>query len=169
MSDKGYFMIDRGLLEHFIWTEDKPFSRGQAWVDLIGRANWKATERWSGAELVKVKRGQLLTSEGALAERWGWSRGKVRRYLDALEKAEMIVKNSTAKGTAIFLENYAKYQSPRPTDGTANEQQTDRKRTANGTLKNKDNKDNKGEEYARTRATPDDDWVIVYDPEEDER
>ena len=108
MSDKGYFMIDRGLLEHFIWTEDKPFSRGQTWVDLIGRANWKATERWSGAELVKVKRGQLLTSEGALAERWGWSRGKVRRYLDALEKAGMIAKNSTAKGTAITLENYAK-------------------------------------------------------------
>jgi len=158
--NEGYFMIARSLLEHPVWLEDKPFSRGQAWVDLIGRANWKATERWSGAELVKVKRGQLLTSEGALAERWGWSRGKVRRYLDTLEKNGMISKNSTAKGTALTVENYAKYQSQRPTSGTGSGQQADSKRTSNGTLKNKDNKDNKGNN-ARAGARPPgvpDDW-----------
>lgn len=159
--NEGYFMIARSLLEHKIWVDDKPFSRGQAWVDLIGRANWKATERWSGAELVKVKRGQLLTSEGALAERWGWSRGKVRRYLNTLENAGMISKNSTAKGTAITVENYAKYQLQRPARGTASGQEADRKRTSNGTLKNKDNKENKGNN-ARAGARPPgvpDDWV----------
>ena len=35
---KGYVKIHRELLEHPIWTSEK-FTRGQAWADLILKAN----------------------------------------------------------------------------------------------------------------------------------
>lgn len=173
MSDKGYFIIDRGLLEHPIWTDDKPFCKGAAWVDLIGRANWKTSERMVGAELVRVKRGQLITSEGALAARWGWSKRKVRRFLLTLEAAQMLSKKGTTKGTTLTIENYGKYQLEGTTDGPTKEPQRNHEGTTKepqrvNTIK-KEKKDKEGEEYARTRATPDDGWVVVYDPEEDER
>ena len=37
---KGYVKIHRELLEHPIWTSEK-FTRGQAWADLILKANAK--------------------------------------------------------------------------------------------------------------------------------
>ena len=158
--NEGYFVIARSLLEHPIWLKDKPFSKGQAWVDLIGRANWRTTERMIGAELLKVKRGQLITSELALAERWGWSKKKVHRYLIMLENAGMVSRNGTAKGTTLTVENYSKYQFQRPALDPTEEPQRNRRGTAKGTLKNKDNKENKGNN-ARAGARPPgvpDDW-----------
>lgn len=158
--NEGYFTIARSLLEHEIWTEDKPFNKGAAWVDLIGRANWKRSERMVGAELIKVQRGQLLTSEGALAERWGWSKKKVHRYLIMLESAGMVSRKGTAKGTAITIENYSKYQLQGTTLRPALEPPRNRSGTGEGVLKNKDNKDNKGNN-ARAGARPPgvpDDW-----------
>jgi hypothetical protein len=40
MSDvgKGFVSIHREIMDHWIW-QDKPVSKGQAWVDLILLAN----------------------------------------------------------------------------------------------------------------------------------
>jgi hypothetical protein len=35
---KGYVSIHREIFDHWVWKE-KPFSRGQAWIDLIMMAN----------------------------------------------------------------------------------------------------------------------------------
>ena len=126
---EGYFVLTRTLLEHPIWTDDKPFCKGAAWVDLIGRANWKPSERMVGADLVKVKRGQLITSEAALAARWGWSKKKVRRFLIMLEAAGMLSKKGTAKGTTLTIENYGKYQLEGNTDDPTKEPRRNRKGT----------------------------------------
>lgn len=158
--NEGYFVIARSLLEHEIWVVDKPFTKGQAWVDLIGRANWKRSERMVGAELIRVQRGQLLTSEGALAERWGWSRRKVQRFLKMLENAGMVSKKGTAKGTTITVENYSKYQLQGAALGTASEQRGSSSGAGKGSLKNKD-KNNKKGNNARAGARPPgvpDDW-----------
>lgn len=171
MSDKGYFKIARSLLEHEIWLE-KPFGKGQAWIDLIGRANFKPTERLVGCDLITINRGQLVTSIGALAERWGWSRCKVLRYIKTLEDAKMITTKRNRYGTFITIEKYEVYQLSRNTSETEDRTESERRpngdRTESGYTRKKDKKDKEGEEYARTRATPDDGWVVVYDPEEDE-
>lgn len=119
MNDKdiGYFTLQRALLEHEIWT-DEPFNKGAAWVDLIGRANYKKSEKMIGATLVKIPRGQLVTSIRALSRRWSWSQKKVKRFLKTLEDAQMVSVKGTSKGTYITICNYNVYQLSGDSEGT---------------------------------------------------
>lgn len=117
MSEKGYVKICRSLLEHPIWLE-KPFSDGQAWIDLIGMANYKTIKKKQGDKVVTYKRGTVFRSILSLADRWGWDRKKVRRFLSALESDQMVVVNGSTHGTTITIVNYGKYQSIGSTDWT---------------------------------------------------
>lgn len=56
----------------------EPFHPFIAWVDLILMASH--ADHLCGE--VSVKRGQVLTSQMKLAERWRWDRKKVRKYLN---------------------------------------------------------------------------------------
>lgn len=156
--NEGYFVIQRALLEHEVWLE-KPFGKGQAWADLIGRANYKQAERLIGCDLIKVPRGQLVTSIRALADRWGWSTNRVVRFIRTLEAAQMVTTKRTRWGTFITICKYNDYQLSRDTDGYTKETEKRRKRDGKETEKGdtikkekkekKENKDNN----ARARAT----------------
>lgn len=106
-----FFTVDRKLLESELWLSE-PFTKGQAWVDLIGRASYEDGDL--------TKRGQLLISERDLAKRWKWTRGRVRWFLQGLEKNGMIARTSQrttsqpTQGTTLTIENYDKYQSAQP-------------------------------------------------------
>ena len=39
-ENQGYIKLYRSIFNHWLW-QDKPFSRGQAFVDLILLANYK--------------------------------------------------------------------------------------------------------------------------------
>ena len=121
MND-GYIKLYRQIFENELWTE-KPFSRAQAWIDLLLKANYTAKKCVIKGKSITIKRGQLLRAEDNLAEDWGWSRGKVRRFLSYLVKKGNISKNGTALGTLITIENYETFQGERPerstSDGTA--------------------------------------------------
>ena len=39
MTEPDYFAVNRRLIRSEMWTSE-PFTRGQAWVDLIGLARW---------------------------------------------------------------------------------------------------------------------------------
>ena len=114
----AFFKLDKNILEHTIWNCE-PYSKGQAFVDMIGRANFRDEEKIIGNKVSVIKRGQFPTSEQKLAQRWQWSRNKVRAYLKLLENMEMITTEGTTVGTIITIENYSKYQSEQPTQGTA--------------------------------------------------
>ena len=121
MSD-GYIKLYRQIFDNELWTE-KPFSRAQAWIDLLLKANYSTKTCVIKGKSITIKRGQLLRGEDTLAYEWGWSRGKVRRFLTWLDKKGNISKNGTAVGTLITIENYESFQGDRPThstsDGTA--------------------------------------------------
>lgn len=135
----GYFMIDRKIQNHWLW-EDKPFTRGQAWVDLILLAEWKDNTGYSRGKTVERKRGEVHRSQVWLADRWGWSRTKLRQFLKALEKEQMIDIKKTQNSTAIIIENYGTYQSFESIKKTQKEQkvihQKDSKKTAEKQQKN---------------------------------
>lgn len=124
----GWIKLDRKIKYNRLWLE-RPFSRGQAWVDLLLLANHTDREYVYGDKTVVGKRGDVNVSLSWLADRWGWSRGKVRRFVRELTVNRMCSVSSTPHGTTLSIENYAFYQDGRPTDGT----QTDIKRTSNGT------------------------------------
>lgn len=114
----SYIKLDRGICDNWVW-ESKPFSPGQAWVDLLLMAAWKTEPRnWKGT-FITQHRGEVFTSIVALADRWGWNRKKVRRFLAILESDGMCTLNSLPKGTLVTIENYAKYQGRVSAEGTA--------------------------------------------------
>ena len=113
--------IDRGILDHPLWKE-KPFAKGQAWIDLLLLAVWKETKELYRGELLQRKPGEVSCSIEWLADRWGWNRKTVMKFLDVLEADNMVTQNRTPKGTTLTIENWAKYQ----THGTG-------KRTGEGT------------------------------------
>ena len=90
---KGFIYLHRQIQECWIWFNDERFSQGQAWVDLLLSANHKDVKLPFNGEFVTVERGQLLTSIRKLADRWKWHRNTVKRFLNLLEKDNMIELN----------------------------------------------------------------------------
>ncbi|MDD7317112.1 MAG: conserved phage C-terminal domain-containing protein [Prevotellaceae bacterium] len=105
----GWIALHRKILDNPLW-EDKPFARGQAWIDLLLMVNHKDNQALFDGKIIEVKRGEKITSIRFLAERWGWSRTKVMSFLEVLEGAGMISFQSDTKKTAIKVLNYSKYQ-----------------------------------------------------------
>lgn len=109
MND-GYVLLHRQIFDNELW-DDKPYAKGQAWMDLIMKANFKDVRRFIKGQKVVIKRGQLLRSVDNLAIDWGWSPNKVRRFLDYLKKKDMIRVSGRVYGTLITIENYERFQN----------------------------------------------------------
>ncbi|MFV3013601.1 DnaD domain-containing protein [Clostridium botulinum] len=131
-KEKGWISLYRAMEDGWLW-EDKPFARGQAWIDLLLQANHKDKKTFSKGELVIVKRGSFLTSDQLLADRWGWSRKKVRTFLEVLVKEQMIELKRSPKGTSLTLVNWDLYQGLGTTEEQQKIQQRDNRRTTEGT------------------------------------
>ena len=104
-----FFKVDRDIQNHWLWN-DKPFSRGQAWIDLLLLATHTDRKTFNRGQLIDKKRGEVHVSIGFLCDRWGWSKTKVKTYLKTLEDEQMVLTKSTTQGTIIFIEKYAFYQ-----------------------------------------------------------
>lgn len=113
----GFFKIERDFLTSAFWLSE-PFTKPQAWVDLIGLANYAEKTKYYKSTFQKIKRGQIVTSQQALAERWKWSRHKVSAFLRTLERAEMVTVEGTTQGTLLTVVNYAIYQDAGSAKGT---------------------------------------------------
>ena len=121
----GWICLSRDILDSWLWN-DKPFSKAQAWIDLLLLANFETRRVVLGNELIEVERGSFITSEVKLCTRWGWSKSKVRNYLYLLQSDNMIVKKTDNKKTTLTIVNYCKYQNLQ----TAEKPQKDREKTA---------------------------------------
>lgn len=158
---RGWIRLDRKILQNWLW-KDKPFSRGQAWVDLLLVVNHEPKKVPFDGGVIEVQKGEMITSIRKLADRWGWSVGKVGRFLNVLEDEKMLTKKRNANGTVISLVNYGLYQITRTESGTP----TEHERNTDGTLTETNKNDitiyNNEEQtnYARARELPDgfSDW-----------
>lgn len=130
MGNKGtYIYLDRGILEH--WTyKDKPFNRSMAWIDMLLIADHTThTKLWRGKPTA-FKRGDVNLSITELAKRWGWSRGKARRFILSLEMDGMVNIKRTPERTVITIVKYGTFQDKRTPKRTSNDTP---KRTSDGT------------------------------------
>lgn len=120
MEKKGFIKAHRKLFKSDIWLSEK-FTRAQAWMDLIYLTNWKdGFIRVRGVK-VDVKRGQCGYSIVKLADRWKWSRGKVKRFLNELQDEHRIEQQTDSVSSLITVINYERYQGHDTADDTANE------------------------------------------------
>lgn len=93
-SDKGYIKLYRGIRDHWIWNDPDYL---KAWLDLLMMVNHEDRQILFDKKLVTVKRGSRITSIRSLSARWGWSRGRVSRFLDMLERDKMIATKRDTK------------------------------------------------------------------------
>ena len=105
----GWISLYRTIQDNWVWKE-KPFSKGQAWIDLVLMANHEDKTILYEGKLITVKRGSFITSILKLAERFGWDRKKVKRFLELLECDGMVTTVSTTHGTTVTIVNYGEYQ-----------------------------------------------------------
>ena len=137
----SFIKLDRGLKNNSLWLMEKPFTKGQAWVDLLMLAQGVDKNREYRGKQQRVFRGNVYTSLYYLSDRWGWGRSKVYRFLERLMIAEMIVvqgwkiddttnrtvhrttsdtKHDTTSDTTITIVNWDLYQYSETTNDTTN-------------------------------------------------
>lgn len=105
---QGWIPVYRQIQENWMWKE-KPFSKGQAWIDLIMLANYEDKKMPYKGEVITCERGTVNLSISFLADRWGWSRKKTKTFLNLLESDGMVTTKATTHRTVITIENYAIY------------------------------------------------------------
>jgi hypothetical protein len=152
---KGYIKLHRELQGHWLWDK-KPFSPGQAWIDLLMMANHESKKFPLGIELVEVERGSLITSEIKLMDRWGWSKTKVRDFLNLLQNDSMLVKKTDHKKTTLTLCNYSDWQDTETTEEPKKDQKKTIKKPKKDTNKNEEEcKECKEDIYSSYTSNPD--------------
>jgi len=140
---EGWVKIHRQISMNDLWTAE-PFTRGQAWVDLILLASHKPGFIRVRGVRTELQRGDVGWSEVALSKRWRWSRGKARRFLKELKTEQQIVQRKSSITTVICIVNYDYYQSGGTADGQQTVQQTDSRRYSRR-YPNKNEKNEKNE------------------------
>lgn len=132
----GWARIYRQIEDDNLWLKE-PFTRGQAWVDLIIFANHKDNIIWIQGIEIKIKRGEIAWSELTMAKRWKWSRGKIRRFLKWLRSDGKTVQRVVQRKTTILtLLNYDRWQTDEPKIVQLTVQPTDNRRYTNKNDKN---------------------------------
>lgn len=126
----GHVRLYREEINDDLIGFQKPFTSAEAWQWLKAEARWEKTkivvQRRSGKKMIDIELGfgDLAHSQRILAKEWGWDRGKVRRFLDNLEKSGRIAVESPDpqsgpathhQTTRISICNFDDYSGDRPT------------------------------------------------------
>lgn len=150
--NEGWVKTYRSLTDHWVW-QDKPFSKGQAWMDLLLMVNHSEKKVLIDGKLENVERGQTVSSIRKLCDRWGWSNTKVKNFLKMLENDSMIHVKSDTKKTVITIVNYGVYQDSENEKTTLKRQSNDTETTQKHTNKNEKNDKNEKKSNIK-RFTP---------------
>lgn len=105
----GYYLMERGWQDHPLFEGDE-YSRRDAWEWLIANANFTDRKKSISGKIITLKRGQLSYSIRFLAERWGWHRAKVDRFISRLKTETMIETGSETGQNIITICNYDDFQ-----------------------------------------------------------
>jgi len=149
---RGFFFISRQIFDSPIWRDNPHHLK--LFLYLVGTARHRTKPKKFNN--FSVERGELVTSLADISEDneylergrvKKWSRAKVSRMLNHLEKSEYISLLADTYGTHIKIVNYNTYQSQ--DTYKADRSETEVKRVCNGSetqvrIYNNGNKDNNG-------------------------
>lgn len=110
----GWIKLYRKIQDNEMWN-DKPFSKGQAWIDLLLSAKHETEYFYSPANkcVIYGQRGVVYLSIKNLSDKWGWSECKTEKFLSDLEALNMVkvTKKKGSKKTTINIVNYDVFQA----------------------------------------------------------
>lgn len=114
----GWIKLFRKIFNSDLWIDGTPFDKRSAWIDILLLTNNQDKTCMIDGVPVLVEKGTFITSEVKLANRWQWSRTKVRNFLKYLEIEQMISKKQDKKKTYLKVLHYADYQESEYTKKT---------------------------------------------------
>lgn len=156
----GTFNVSRKIWNHPEFKPE-PFSEREAFLWLVSEASWKDRTARAGRVVVDLRRGQLCASVRFMAEAWQWSKSRVNRFLQRLEKRDMLVSEIGTGQLVITLCNYETFQGQRDTSGTRAGQQAGHERDSSGTNYKKDEIQKEESEKNITPLPPKGDGAVL--------
>lgn len=159
MSGKGWIALHRKIQENFLWNESRKFSKAEAWIDILMEAQHseKPQEVAFGMTVLTCNYGESLKSIATWAKRWKWSRNKVYRFLEMLEKCGMIVTKNERVTTRLTVCNYSRYDPKQNASATPDRTQVEQKQNADRTQPDTDNNDNNEDNAKNDKYSPNSD------------
>jgi hypothetical protein len=151
--------MDRGLVASPIFDDAELL---QLWMYLLMNVAYEDRKEFHGGKVIKVKKGQMITSRKELAVNLSTTENKVYARLTKLKVLGSINITSNNKYSVITVVNWGKYQDKRDTTPTANQQQTNSKPTANQQPIIKRNKEIKNIYITHTHAHARGEYQNVY-------
>ena len=148
---KGWISLHRKILDNPILTRGRQYSRFEAFVYMLLKANHKDNEVLIGNQKIQVKKGSFITSQKKLMKEFNWGTSRLRNFLKLLQNDDMIEINTNAISTYITINNYKALQGLQ----TANKSEANRKQidsesqTKTNNNVNNDNNVNKKEIFIK--------------------
>ena len=138
---EGWISLHRKILENPILNRSRVYSNFEAWIWLLLKANHKDNKFMLGSELIKVKKGSMITSQKKLCRQFRWGSTKLRNFLKVLQKDKMILLKTNTQATHISICNYESYQDSQISNKTQTKpkQHTHNTRTKTNNNVNNDN------------------------------
>lgn len=162
----GWISLYRSIQNHWLFEENRKFSKFEAWIDILLIVNYKDKKIMINNELINVKRGQKVTSLRKLAERWNWSITKVDHFLKVLEEECMIEVKKDTKKTVISVVNYNIYQSNGFEKINENDNDKTEKRIQNiSKVKQKETNNNINKIYKENKVNKENNTIAARDSE----
>ena len=149
---QGWISLHRKILDNPILSRSRTYSRFEAFVYMLLKANHKDNKVVIGNQLIKIKTGSFLTSQKKLMKEFNWGISRLRSFLKLLQDDDMIEVKSNAISTMITINNYKELQQLQ----TDTKLQPKRNQTAsklqsktnnNDNNLNNDNNDNKEQKF----------------------
>lgn len=149
----SWYLMERGWMDHRL-LQEKEYDKRSAWCWLIENAAWEDhATAWQG-KTIAVKRGQVPISMRKLCDAWGWSLGRVQRFLNVLKTDTMVDIKTDTGFCIITICNYDAYQKPENLTDTANDTAASTAAdTATGTNIKKTNNSKKTNKHPLTPET----------------
>ena len=140
-KSQGFTQIPNHIFDSIMWT-DKKFDERHALMDLYRLAQFQEGYVIKKGRPIILKPGQVGWSQKKLAERWQWSDGKVRRFLNNMKTVGEIDIVKTNVSTTITLLNWIQNdRANEHANGNQIDRQTETKRYPNN-IDNTVNTDN---------------------------
>ena len=108
--NQGYIALHRRILDNPILTKSRTYSRFEAFIYMLLRANHKENKVVIGNQMVLVKRGSFVTSQKKLQIVFNWGSSKLKAFLLLLENDKMIDIKTNNLATMITVIKWDAYQ-----------------------------------------------------------
>ena len=115
---KGWISLHRKILDNPILSRGRIYSRFEAFVFMLLKANHKENKAVIGNQLINIKTGSFITSQKKLMKEFRWGSTKLRAFIKLLEADKMIETKTTTYSTRIIIINYSSYQNIQTTNKT---------------------------------------------------